>query len=110
MQCQKTKKRGRVKGIVVKPIVSKDSSLGFLIDLIDMQSMVKGQYKWIFVYQDHFRKSCTRRALTLKRTSEVTLHLLDLFLTLGAPVILQSDNGAEFTAAVITEVCKLWPK
>ena len=40
----------------------------------------------------------------------MALHLLDIFLTTGAPAILQSDNGAEFTAAVITEVCKLWPK
>ena len=40
----------------------------------------------------------------------MALHLLDIFLTTGAPAILQSDNGAEFTAAVITEVCKLWPE
>ena len=74
------------------------------------KSMAKGQYKWIFVYQDHFTKFCTLRAVTSKRASEVALHLLDIFLTIGAPAILQSDNGAEFTAAVTTEVCKLWPE
>ena len=62
------------------------------------------------MYQGHLTKFCTLRALTLKRASEVALHLLDIFLTVGAPAILQSDNGAEFTSAVITEVCKLWPE
>ena len=110
MQCQKKKKRGRFKGIAVKPILSEDLLSRVQIDLIDMQSMAKGQYKWIFLYQDHFTKFCTLRALSSKRASEVALHLLDFFLTLSAPAILQSDSGAEFTTVVITEVCKLWPE
>ena len=32
-----------------------------------------------------------------------------LFLLIGAPVVLQSDNGSEFTASVITELQGLWP-
>ena len=110
MQCQKKKKQGQVKGNAVKPILSEDLLSQVQIDLIDMQSMAKGQYKWIFLYQDHFTKFCTLRALSSKTASEVALHLLDIFLTTGAPAILQSDNGAEFTAAVTTEVCKLWPE
>jgi hypothetical protein len=34
---------------------------------------------------------------------------LDIFLLLGAPVILQSDNGTEFTANVISELKEFWP-
>ena len=34
---------------------------------------------------------------------------MDIFLLLGAPQILQSDNGSEFTASVITELKVLWP-
>ena len=34
---------------------------------------------------------------------------MDVFLILGAPQILQSDNGSEFTASVITELKLLWP-
>ena len=35
--------------------------------------------------------------------------MLDIFLLLGAPAILQSDNGSEFTAQVIIELKQLWP-
>jgi len=28
----------------------------------------------------------------------------------GAPHILQSDNGREFTASIITELKELWPE
>ena len=41
--------------------------------------------------------------------SEVAHQLVDIFLTLGAPAILQLDNGAEFTAQVISVVSQLWP-
>jgi hypothetical protein len=34
---------------------------------------------------------------------------MDIFLLIGAPHILQSDNGREFTASVITELKELWP-
>ena len=36
-------------------------------------------------------------------------YLEDIFLTFGAPAILQSDNGKEFRASVITELKLLWP-
>ena len=74
-----------------------------------MQSMAKAQYKWIMYYQDHLTKFCVLRPLTSKRASEVAYQLLDIFLLLGAPAILQSDNGAEFTANVITEFKQMWP-
>ncbi|KAK4293673.1 hypothetical protein Pmani_033644 [Petrolisthes manimaculis] len=66
--------------------------------------------KWIMVYQDHLTKFCILRALTSKRAAEVAFHLLDIFLLFGAPVILQSDNGSEFTSQVITELKEVWPK
>ncbi|XP_068246708.1 KRAB-A domain-containing protein 2-like [Palaemon carinicauda] len=93
------------------------SSLGLLlqvllsgsqVDLVDMQAMKQGNYKWIIVYQDHLTKFCVLRPLT-KRAAEVAYQLLDIFLLLGAPEILQSDNGSEFTACVITELKLVWP-
>ena len=42
-----------MKGVVVKPIISKDYCSRAQVDLIDMQSMAKAQYKWIKNYQDH---------------------------------------------------------
>lgn len=36
-------------------------------------------------------------------------HLLDIYTTFGAPVILQSDNGSEFVNSVIAELHEMWP-
>lgn len=50
------------------------------------------------------------RALQCKRATEVAYHLNDIFLTIGAPCILQSDNGREFVNSVISELANLWPE
>ena len=54
------------------------------------------------VYQDHLTQFCILRPLTSKHTSEVAYQLLDIYLLLGAPSILQSDNRSEFTV-------QMWP-
>lgn len=45
-----------------------------------------------------------------KRAAEVAIELLKIFLQQGAPIILHSDNGREFTADVIKELVALWPE
>ena len=70
--------------------------------------MPNGNHKWIMVYQDHLTKFCVLRPLSSKRAAEVAYQLVDIFLLIGAPHILQSDNGSEFTASVITELKELW--
>jgi hypothetical protein len=40
--------------------------------------------------------------------TEVGFQLLDIFLLFGAPHILQSDNGREFTANIIKELKDMW--
>ena len=75
-----------------------------------MQSMTRNSFKWILVYQDHLTKFVILRPLTSKRAAEVAHHLLDIFLLVGAPAILQSDNGSEFTAEVISELKLMWPR
>lgn len=47
--------------------------------------------------------------LKSKHAINVTKELLKIFFTVGAPKILQSDNGKEFVAGVIEELVKLWP-
>ena len=108
--CQEKTKRQKTKGVVVKPILSSDFSSRCQVDLIDFQSMDDGQYKWIMVYQDRLTKFVVLRPLTSKRACEVASQLMDIFALLGAPVILQSDNGSEFTAAIIKELRDLWPE
>ena len=38
------------------------------------------------------------------------MQILDICLLFGAPNILQSDNGAEFTASIISQLKDLWPE
>jgi hypothetical protein len=47
------------------------------------------------VYQDHLTKFIVLRPLTSKPAAVVAYQLLDIFLLLGAPQILQSDNGQQ---------------
>ena len=72
--------------------------------------MSRNGFRWIMVYQDHLTKFCVLRAVKSKRPVEVAGQLLDIFLLLGAPAILQSDNGTEFTAHVISELNEFWPR
>ena len=110
VRCQEKIKRPKTTGVVVRPILSQDFSSWCQVDLIDMQSSTQGQYRWIMVYQCHLTKFCILRPLTSKRAAEVAFQLLDIFLLFGAPCILQSDNGSEFTAQVISELKDLWPQ
>ena len=109
IECQRKKKRPTTKGIVVRPIRTRDYCSRGQVDLIDMQSMPHGEYRFIMVYQDHLTKYCMLRPLPSKRAACVAFHLMDVFLNFGAPAILQSDNGAEFTAKIINELKEFWP-
>jgi hypothetical protein len=40
-------------GLVVKPLLSKDFNCRGQVDLVDMQSMPDGDFKFIMHYQDH---------------------------------------------------------
>ena len=102
--CMKKRKRPTTKGVVVRPILTSDYGSRGQVDLVDMQSMPNGTYKWIMVYQDHLTKYCVLRPLSSKRAAEVAYQLMDICLLFGAPHILQSDNGSEFTASVIVEL------
>jgi hypothetical protein len=66
-------------------------------------------YMWVLYYQDHFTKFSILRPLKSKTAAKVAYNLLAIFLILGAPMILQSDNGHEFTANITTELMSLWP-
>ncbi|CAF3478531.1 unnamed protein product [Rotaria sp. Silwood2] len=94
--------------LVLRPIISNDFNARGQVDLIDMQSCPDGHFKFILNYQDHFTKFCILRPLKTKTAVEVAFHLLDIFTTFGAPIILQSDNGREFVAKIIEELSNMW--
>jgi hypothetical protein len=74
---------------------------------VDFQSLPDGKYKWILNYQDHHTKFISLFPLESKQVVEVAFNLINIFLTFGAPKVLQSDNGREFVNSVINEIKKL---
>jgi len=78
-----------------------------LIDLVDYQSLPDKEYKFVLHYKEQLTKFSFFRPLVCRKTVEVAKVLL--VLTYGAPTVLQSDNGREFTAEIIREVASLWP-
>lgn len=107
IQCQK-KSATPKKGLVSKPILHSNFNSRAQLDLIDMQTQAYNDYRFIFVYQDHLTKFTLLKALKSKRAIEVASHLLEIYTTFGAPVILHSDNGREFVNSVIIELHKEW--
>ena len=110
--CTSCLKKSKVakKGLVVKPMVFKEMNYRAQVDMIDMQSQPDGDYKWILVYQDHLTKFVQIRPTKSKQATEVAYNLLDTFCTFGAPSVLQSDNGREFSNSVIEELKDMWDK
>ena len=108
---QKRKKKGS-KSLVIRPIRSNEVHERMQADLIDMQGDPDGDYKYILTSQDHFTKMVHLRPIKQKTKEEVSEALLDIFLTTnGAPKILQTDNGREFSFfnQCILQMEKLWP-
>lgn len=100
-RCTEKLKKKEKKGLVVRPITVKDFNARGQVDLVDFQSLPDGDFKYTFHYQDHLSKYHFLRPLRSKTAVEVANHLFQIFIDFGAPQILQSDNGREFTALVI---------
>ncbi|XP_068129756.1 SCAN domain-containing protein 3-like [Hyperolius riggenbachi] len=107
--CQ-TKLSNPKKGLVSKPLLFNELNSRCQVDLIDMQSNPDRQYKFILNYQDHLTKFILLRPLKSKTAAEVAYQLLDIFTIIGAPSVLQSDNGKEFVSHVINELKSMWPE
>lgn len=97
------------KGIVTKPIVSTDYLSRGQADLVDFRKTPDGEYKWLLVYQDHFTKFVSLRPLKNKEAYGVAVELFKIFADKGAPIILQTDNGREFTAEVVRHIMSIFP-
>jgi transposase InsO family protein len=91
-----------------KPIVTKGFLHRVQIDLVSFESIPDGKYRYIAHLRDHFTRFSWTCALSSKEASEVAAFLFSVFTVFGPPLILQSDNGREFTAQVIYELIGLW--
>lgn len=103
-------KKGMRKGVVVKPLLFSEFNSRRQVDLIDFQSQPDNRFRFILVYQDHLTKFVNLKALETKRAEEVSNHLIDIFTLMGAPSVLQSDNGREFVNRIIESLKEIWPE
>ena len=90
-----------------KPILTKGFGSRGQVDLIDFQSCADGEFKFLLTYQDHGIKLCEIAPLTSKRAAAVAFALLEIFTRIGAPAILQTDNGREFSGIAHANKSKL---
>jgi hypothetical protein len=86
----------------IKPIVTCGLGTRGKVDLIDFQSMPNGDFRFLLNYLDHGVKFLFSIPLKRKRASCVAIALLEIFTVIGPPMILQSDNGKEFSGAAVT--------
>ena len=78
-------------------------------DLLDLQMVPDGGYKYILNYLDCFSKFVILRALKTKTAAEVADCLVNIFFEYGPPSLLQTDNGAEFSnKALVVMIKQLW--
>ncbi len=110
LECKAKNRKKTISSLVVKQIRSDDFLSRIQVDLIDCQAYSDGVFKYIMNVPDHFTKLIHLKTLKTKKAAEVAWYLLHIFLEFGAPVILQSDNGREFRAAVVEELRSLWPE
>ncbi|XP_072946622.1 KRAB-A domain-containing protein 2-like [Epargyreus clarus] len=98
------------KDIETKVNGSRDFNMKGHVSIIDFQSCPDGDYKWLLSYQDSTTKFVNPRPLQTKEPSEVASELIKIFLTFGAPSILQYKNESDFFVKVIKELVDLWPQ
>ncbi|GFS93909.1 SCAN domain-containing protein 3 [Trichonephila clavipes] len=89
-------------------MISYELNLRCQVDLINLQSNIDDEHKFIMVYKDHLSKFVQLQPLKTKRDEEVAYHVLPIFLTFGTPAVLQSDNNKEFSSQVISKICTMW--
>lgn len=100
---QKTSKRGTAATPVLHEMDSRCQ-----VDIIDMRHDPDGDEKFILLYQDRRTKFVLLRPLQSRAADEVARNLLDIFTTFGAPNILHSGDGREFSNRVIESLRKTW--
>ncbi|KAI6655318.1 KRAB-A domain-containing protein 2-like [Oopsacas minuta] len=107
---EKRARRETASGVVIRPLTVKDLNERGQVDLVNMQTIQDDNFRFILHYMEYLTKFHVIRPLQRKTATEVANQLLLIFLDFGAPNILQSDNGREFTGQVIQEHSILWPE
>ena len=95
------KKAKPKKGLVVKPIISSEALARMQVDFIDLQACPDGKFKFILHLQDHLTKFCFLASTDNKTADTTAEQLKKWFCIIGAPAILQTDNGREFVNKIV---------
>ena len=107
--CQKKNNRRKRKKSCSSIISSRFGERG-QVDLIDLtMNRTDDGYSYILNYQDHLTKYLMLKPLKAKTPERVNEALLEIFTTIGAPEILQCDNGTEFSRIETEVLAKYWP-
>lgn len=115
--CNDAKERRKKKReYTPKMIISSGFGARGQVDLIDIQKLLNDyrytdkRFRFVLNYQDHYSKFCILRALRDKKAETIVRELKDIFLTVCAPKILQTDNGGEFVNKCLGEfLASDWP-
>lgn len=93
---------------VVHPIIVQKTRECMVIDLIDLGKFIKenDEYQYVLTVINSFSKHSWTYSLKSKCAEEVAACVNMLFFEHGPWEILHSDNGTEFTAEIIKNVCK----
>ncbi len=67
-----------------------------------------GIFKWIVHMIDHATKYRWAKGLISKHATQVQLALREWWYEYGRPTVLHSDNGGEFTAELVEDICREW--
>lgn len=87
----------------LKSIIAYEFGQRGQMDLIDLQSIADGEFKYLLNYIDHCTKYLFSIPLTSKRADAVAQALVSIFTIIGPPQILQTDNGGEFARVAFTD-------
>ena len=114
--CQEIKRRRNAKNETRgKSIKTLEFGLRGQVDLINVRNLTnknnkEEDFRYILNYQDNFSKFCLLRGLINKKPHSIIEALKDIFTTIGAPRILQTDNGKEFVNKDVKKYLEtFWP-
>ena len=79
------------------------------MDIQDMHQLSSAGNRYLLVVMDKASKFLFGFPLPSKEAVEVSRKLMELMLTFGVPVRMQSDAG-EFTGKVVQHLCTYWLK
>jgi hypothetical protein len=74
-----------------------------------MSSCPDNEFRYILHARDHFSRFSWAKPLKTKESAIIASILYEIFCQFGPPLILQSDNGGEFTSNIIKCLTDIWP-